>query len=73
VNSADLVITDLADEVAELREQAALARAYRAEAFEAIERLGEKMRELEQALRQNAILRHQLLAVRQELADKATT
>lgn len=68
VSVSDLVVVDLADEVAELRQRAELADSYRAEAFEAIERLGEKMRELETANRLIANLREQLRDARREKA-----
>jgi hypothetical protein len=64
----DLVIEDLAAENAALRERAALADAYRWEALEAIERLGEKMRELETAHRINADLRERLSIARTRVA-----
>ena len=58
----EFVIVDLADENAALRERAALAEGYKAELLEAIERLGEKMRELETAHRLIARLRAELAA-----------
>ena len=64
----DIALVDLADEVAALQERAALADAYRAEAIEAIERLGVKMRELETAYRLIAGLREQLRIARGEAA-----
>jgi hypothetical protein len=56
----DLVIVDLADEAETLRARAELADAYRAEATEAVERLGQTMRELEQAYRIISRLREAL-------------
>jgi hypothetical protein len=68
VNAADLVIEDFALENVRLRERAELAEGYRAEAIEAIEKIGLLMHELEQARRANAHLRQQLQVARGEVA-----
>ena len=64
----DLVIVDLADEVAELRERLAVAAAYRAMVQVALEQLAEQRAELSYSRRRIAALVDEVRAIRGAVA-----
>ena len=67
----DLVITDLADENAALRERAALGESYLELAKQAIEELHEQHREIERQRRQLAALRDEVRKGRADVDEAA--